>query len=745
MALAEGTRLGPYCIVELIGSGGMGDVYRAQDPRLGREVAIKVLRGVLDRIAFERFEREARAVASLAHPNTLVVFDVGEENGIPFLVTELLTGNTLRQRLHGPLPVDQTLSIVRQIADALIAAHDKGVIHRDLKPENVFVLPNGVVKLLDFGLVRQIAPTSPDTETRLTTAAGSVVGTVAYMAPEQARGLDCDARTDLFALGVMFYEMLAGRRPFAAATPVDVLAAILTAEPAPFAPGVAPRPLEAIIRRALAKDAAARFPSVREFLFALDTFARDGEATDQLHSDTPHSIAVLPFVDLSPQRDHEYFCDGMAEEILNALARLPGLRVASASRSFQFRGGGVDARSAARELGVEAVLEGSLRSTGERLRVGARLVDAAAGHVLWSEQFDRDGADVFGVQDEIARRVVSAVKPKLIAALPSKVVRPLTDKPEAYALYLKGRFHWNKRTERGLTDSIECFNQARAVDPRFARAAVGLADAYAMLGVHNLRRPDDVMPRARAAALDALGLDDALAEAHGSLALVRAVYEWERQEAVGQYEQMLRLDEQYAVGLQSYAVHGLVPLRRFDEALELLQRALAIDPVSLPINGTLGFVLTLADRPVEAVDVLRHSLELAPHAMTHFFLGNALSDLGDAVRALEHLHTAVSLSGSRPDTVAALGYALAKAGNRAAARAVLAQLAEQSTHRYVSPVGTARVHAALGETAAAVNALEQAAQLRATDLTWINVEPPFRRLAAQPAFMALLQRLRLPG
>jgi serine/threonine protein kinase/tetratricopeptide (TPR) repeat protein len=742
MSLAAGTRLGRYRILDLIGTGGMGEVYRAEDPRLSREVAVKVLRS-LDTVALKRFEREARAVASLAHPNTLAVYDVGEHKGLPYLVSELLSGQTLRKRLARPMPLSDTLPIVRQIADALIAVHEKGIVHRDLKPENVFILLNGTVKLLDFGVARPMTTATPAADPRgATPTTSTVMGTVAYMAPEQASGMDCDGRTDLWALGVMFYEMLAGRRPFGGETFMDTLAAVLTVDPEPLAAAVVPAPLTAIIQRTLAKEPADRFSSVKEFVVALDAFSAGADVAERpLHAAARPSVAVLPFVDLSPHRDHDYFCDGMAEEILNALARLPELRVTSSTRSFQFRGRNVDAQSAGAALGVQAVLEGSVRTTGDRLRVGARLVDAAGGDVLWSQQFDRDAADVFGVQNEIARMVVRAIEPTL--SLPSKLLRPVTSRSEAYTIYLKGRFHWNKRTPRGLTDSIACFLEARSIDPQFARAAAGLADAYSMLGIHNLRAPDDVMPQAREAAVAALELDEALPDAHAALAVVRGVYEWERQQALDEYEQMRRLDPQFAAGLQSYAVHGLVPVARLEDALDVLRTALDVDPVSLPINFTLGFVLTLADRPEQAVDVLRRTLELEPHVMTHFFLGNALTELSDHARAIEHLQTALSLSGVRPDILAALGSALARSGNRDGARGVLTQLAELDSTRYVSPVGIARVHAALGESDAAFAALEHAARRRATDLTWLHVEPAFRPLANDPRFTALLARLRL--
>ena len=753
MSLVEGTRLGPYRILSLIGAGGMGEVYRAADPRLGREVAIKVLRGALDAAALDRFRREARIIAALAHPNTLSIFDVGDEGGMPFIVSELLAGGTLRTKLFGPLPVNEAIGIARQIAAALSAAHERGVIHRDLKPENVFILPDGTIKLLDFGLARQARPVVSDEETMLVsrldtqidTQAGMISGTVGYMAPEQARGEDGDSRTDVFALGVVLYEMLTGTRPFTGATSIDVIAAVLTSSPKPVPSAVGlPPALESAVRKAMAKDPMQRFQSAQEFAAVLGSFGKDDSKYRPPVAPPATSIAVLPFADLSPQKDHQYFCDGIAEEILNGLSRLPGLRVASASRSFRLRGSEVDASSAGSMLGVQSVLEGSVRATGDRLRVSARLVDAADGHVLWSEQFDRTLADVFAVQDDIAHKVVAALTPKLSQTLPTHLVLPATENPDAYALYLKGRFHWNKRTERGFLDSISCFEEARAIEPQFARAAAGLADAYAMLAIYGLRSPADVMPQAKSAAFTALELNDSLAEAHAALGLVRGVYEWDRHGAIAHFERMRVLDGQYASGLQSYAVHALAPLGRHDEAIDLLRRALTIDPVSLAVNGTIGFVLTLADRQPEAVDVLRRTLDLEPHPMVHFFLGIALSELGEYTAGLDHLRTAASLSGRRADTLGALGWALALAGNVEEATSVRRDLADQAASRFVSPVATARINIAIGDVDAAVAALERAADVRATDLTWIGVEPPFRPLAGHPGFTRLLERLQLP-
>jgi serine/threonine-protein kinase len=453
---------------------------------------------------------------------------------------------------------------------------------------------------------------------------------------------------------------------------------------------------------------------------------------------------VLPFADLSPQKDHQYFCDGIAEEILNGLARLPGLRVASASRSFRLRGADVDTLSAGSTLGVQSVLEGSVRAIGERLRVSARLVDAADGHVLWSEQFDRTLADVFAVQDDIAHKVVSALTPKLSQSVPTQLVVPVTENPDAYSLYLKGRFHWNKRTERGFLDSISCFEQARAIDPQFARAAAGLADSYAMLGIYGLRPPGEVMPQAKSAAFAALELNDALPEAHAALGLVRGVYDWDRAAAVAHFDRMLALDPNYASGLQSYAVHALAPLGRHDEAIDLLRRALVIDPVSLAVNGTIGFVLTLADRQHEAVTVLRRALDLEQHGMIHFFLGIALAQLGEHAPAIEHLRAAVSSTNRRRDTLGGLGWALALAGQTDEALAVRQELMDQAASRYSSPVALARIQVALGERDAAAEALELAADVRAADLTWIGVEPTFRPLAGHPRFTRLLERLQLP-
>jgi serine/threonine-protein kinase len=749
MPLAPGSLLGPYQVRDLVAEGGMGAVYRARDPRLERDVAIKVIRHGLDAENLARFEREARAVAALSHPNVLAIFDIGWEGEVPYLVTELLVGRTLRAlMLAAAVPAADVLPIARQIIDALAAVHALGIVHRDLKPENVFLLDNGFVKLMDFGLAHQWS--APDTLTHVATSPGVVMGTLGYMAPEQVRGIACDARTDVFALGVLLYEMVSGRRPFQGATQADTIAAVLTREPEPLAvPHGLPAALGAVVHRALAKEPGGRFESVRAFGAALAAAgAPTATATPATvpPDEAAVSLAVLPFVDLSPDRDHEYFCQGIAEEILGGLAKVPGIRVAPASAAQRYRGPDVDLSALGRALNVAAALEGSVRASGDRLRIAVRLTDIATGHITWSAQLDRRLADVFEVQDDIARTVVEALHGGLPAAgLPSRLVPPATPDAEAYALYLRGRFHWNERTEAALVESARCFQRAIDRDARFARALAGLADTQVAFGIYGLRPPGSVMPGARTAARAALRLDETLAEAHASLGTVLALYEWDWAAAEQAFARGIALDPAYATGLQWYALHVLAPQGRFVEALDVVRQALRVDPVALPVLVSLGLVHHFAGQDDTAADVLEGAIQTDDtFSPAHFFMAHVRSTLGDQGRAYAHATRALELSGKWAEAVAVRGVVAARAGAMDEARAALEDLQRLAMTRYVSPGVVAQVQCALGSKDAAMESLSAAVEARATDIAWLAVRPALASLREDPRFLALVDRLGVP-
>src|SRR6185503_10474918 len=517
MPLAPGTQLGPYVVVAPLGAGGMGEVYRARDPRLGREVAIKVLPTALasDPTRLERFATEARAAAALNHPNILSVHDVSAE-GAPFVVFELLEGETLRERA-GHISPRQAVDYAGQIARGLAAAHDKGVTHRDLKPDNVFVTTDGQVKILDFGLARLAeAPAASALSalpTREQTAPGTILGTSGYMAPEQVRGLPADHRADIFALGVLLYEMLTGQRAFQRLSTAETQAAVPRDDPPP-APSARPLPpaLDRLVRRCLAKRPEDRFQSARDLVFALEAVAPGSDPAAAPAEPSVPSIAVLPFVDMSPGRDQEYFCEGLAEELINALTRLRGVRVAARTSSFQFRGESLDVRTIAERLKVRTVLEGSVRKAGERLRIMVQLIEAAGGYHLWSERYDRELKDVFAIQEEIAESVARALSLVLSDQERDVLQRRPTSSLEAYDFYLKGR-RCLAHLSTNLRFAAPHFRRAIDLDPRFALAWAGLAEAgfwlYSWWGGHpeDLRQADEASRRA-------LELAPELAEVH---------------------------------------------------------------------------------------------------------------------------------------------------------------------------------------------------------------------------------------
>jgi serine/threonine protein kinase len=563
MSLAAGARLGPYEVISLLGAGGMGEVYRARDRKLGRDVAIKVLPPDVarDPERLARFQREARSAAALNHPHIVTVHSVEEDHGVHFLTMELIEGQGLDQLIPADgLPVEQVVDIAAALADALAAAHDKGIVHRDLKPGNVMVGGDGRVKVLDFGLAKALAAEDPSAiaDYTLTSAGrteiGAVLGTPAYMSPEQIEGRAVDHRSDIFSLGVVVYEMATGQRPFQSDNHAGLISSILRDTPPPASSirrGL-PEGIQRVIERCLQKDPHARPANARELKSSL---SRAASSVTSLAGE--QSVAVLPFKSLSADPNDEFLADGVTEEILNALAHIPGLKVTGRSSAFSFKGRSEDLRSVGSKLGVSTILEGTLRRAGDRLRITAQLINAASGYQLWSERYDRVMEDVFAVQDEIATTIAQRLRVSLESSRDGRSAQRPTKDLAAYELYLKGRA---LLYQRGLSilRAIECLTQAVALDPEYAQAWAGLADGYTASGYSGFGRPDDVMPRALDAARRALGLDPNLAEAHNAFACSTLLYERNYELAEREFRRAIELNPNYQ---QARAWYGLFSLQ----------------------------------------------------------------------------------------------------------------------------------------------------------------------------------------
>ena len=710
MTLPPGTRLGPYEIVATLGAGGMGEVYRARDARLGREVALKVLPSEVatspDRL--RRFEQEARAASAISHPNLLTVFDIGEQDGVRFLVTELLEGETLRDLLErGPTSAAKALELTAQFARGLAAAHERGIVHRDLKPENLFLTRDGHAKILDFGLAKVLEPTAPQElatqvggfptrhpphpqhppDARQETAPGLVFGTVAYMSPEQVRGRPADARSDLFSLGVVLLEMLTGRPPFRRDSAAETMAAILKEEPPRLSTsGVQlPPALERVVRRLIAKVPAERYPTARALLADLEGpaaahgsgisgvsggaggasaasrsagfgssagFAGSGSSGIRLAA-APPSIAVLPFADMSPARDQDYFCEGMAEELIHALARLPGLRVASRTAAFQFKGHAGDMRAVGDRLGVESVLEGSVRKAGERLRITLQLVDVASGYQQWTGRYDRDLADVFAVQEEIAVAVAQALR-GVLAEIERKASAPApTHSVEAYECYLRGRQFFSRFDRRSLHLAREMFRRAAEIDSDYALAYAGVADCAAFL-FGMWRGGEAALAEADTASRRALELAPGLASTHASRALALFL-DGSFDDAGVEFEVALRLDP-----LQFEALYFYARMRfeqgQVEEAAALFERAMGARPEDYQAPVLLGMARRALGQEAGSLEALRRGLdvvsrhvELNPDDARAYYLGGlACVRLGERERGLEWGARALELEPEEP-------------------------------------------------------------------------------------------------
>ena len=741
---------GRYHVEREIAVGGMATVYLALDLKHQRRVALKTMHSSLLDHAADRFVREIRVTARLSHPHILPLLDSGEALGVPYYVMPFVEGETLRDRLarETRLSLDDAVHVALEVADALAYAHAQGVIHRDIKPANI-LLSGRHALVADFGVAKAMSSSVPDDSQ---TQVGLILGTLAYMSPEQAVGeAFIDSRSDIFSLGAVLYEMLVGEKAFAGATQQEMLARrFLDAAPsAQLKRAEVPAEVDRVIARALASDPADRYATAGEFEEALTAAWRSGAFfTGAIRiagnpKEVP-SLAVLPFENLSGDAENEYLSDGITEEILTSLARRRTIRVCARVSSFAMRKSPDDVRAIASRLGVRNVLTGTVRRIQDRLRVSVQLIDARDGFQRWSERYDRTLADVFAIQDEIGASIATALNATLLGEeMPAPPALP-PPSIEVYETFLRGRFFWNRRTSEGTRRAIECLRQAIRMDPSYAPAHAGLADAWVTQAIYGLVAPSEAMPQARQSAEAALALNPALAEARAALATVVAAYDWDLHRAETMFRQAIALNPQYPAAHQGLAIMCLTPSGRSDAALDEMHRALTLDPLSPVLRVTLSSVLLYAREYEKAVDATRSVLDLDPiFAPAHYFLCQSFVHLGELQTAIVHGEHAVEFSGSSSETLAALGLALAVAGRQERAREISDSLAERARSAYVSPTHRAHIHLGLGETDVALDLLAQAALVRAPDLIWLGVRPVYDAVRGEPRFQALLKQLKL--
>jgi serine/threonine-protein kinase len=722
----------------------MGEVYRARDIRLDRVVAIKVLpeRVAVDPQFRERFEREARAISRLNDPGICIVHDVGHAEGVAFIVMELVEGETLRAWMHRqPRPAVQSVTrIATDVARALAAAHAAGIVHRDIKPDNVIIRPDGSVKVLDFGVAKMTTADAADFATRAPdTAPGIVVGTTEYMAPEQARGGAVDARADVFSVGVVMYEMLAGRSPFRGATATDTVVAILQHDPPPV---TLHRPettsgLSRVIATCLEKSPERRYASGRELASELDAIAQRGGAPEQASP----SIAVLPFVNMSADPENDYFCDGIAEDLIGALAKIEHLQVAARTSSFAFKGRHADLQEIGRVLRVRAVLEGSVRKAGSRLRVSAQLVNVDDGFQLWSERYDRQLEDVFAIQDEISMAIVTALKGRLVGEEKVALAKRQTDDVEAYQMYMRGRHHWYRWTAESLAKAKDYWQQALVVDPRYALPHVGLADVELGAGGAGLIPYSEMLPKAKSELALALSLDPDLDEAWTLMGVVH-FFEWDFEAADRAVAKALalnpRLGHAHSVRACNEVFRG-----RPEHALAPAKRSIELDPLSTLWLNVLAYTHLAAGDRRSAAECVYSVLTFDPGAwMAHYIKGLLCVAEGRAADAVSTFEDAVRCSGGALYMAGALACARGLAGDREGAERGLAGLQERASHEYVPPLSYAYAFLACGRVDEAFEWLDRALSDGDVWVTWVAWSPLFATLRSEARMEDFLRRLR---
>ena len=789
-----GQTISHYLMVEKIGAGGMGVVYKAKDTRLARFVALKFLPDDVahDPHALERFRLEARAASVLNHPGICTIYDIGEQDGRAFIAMEFIDGETLRSHIHGKaLPLEEILKLGTQVAEALDAAHAEGIIHRDIKPTNIFVTKRGQAKVLDFGLAK-LVPTglasanadfgeSQDSNS----IAGIISGTPSYMSPEQIRGDDLDPRTDIFSLGLVLYEMATGRRAFGGGTGGAIIEAVLTRPPVSVRSinlNIPPT-LEKIIEKALHKDRSQRYQHAADMLVDLQQLRRDPDfgrrdregdtesvlistadpssstgkrrsptsrvQTGALRPERPSkgigALAVFPFENLSRDPENEYLSDGIPGSLINILATVPRLRVIAQSTVFRYKGQRIDPQAVGRELNVRAVLTGRMMQSGGFLRIGTELVDVATGAQLWGAQFDRKPGDIFVIQDEISNEISARLRLQLTRAEKKRLIKRHTEDAEAYRLYLKGRHHWNRWTEEGFYKAIGYFQQAVEKDPSYALAYAGLADSYVLLGWNSYLAPKDAFPRGKAAAITALQLDQGLGEAHTPLAAALWLYDWQWQDAQTEFKRSLELNPAYPTANHWHAEY-VMTMGRQVEAIAKMKNSQELDPLSLIINVAIGWAFYMARRYDEAIEQLLRTAELDPnYPVTYWILGLVYRITGRYELAIAAGEKGVNLSGGSPLMRAALAHTYGVSGRTKEALQVLDDLTKPANHKYVAPHFLAGIHIGLGENDRAIEYLEKSYKEHSHWLIYLHIDPSMDALRSDPRFQDLLRRVGLPA
>lgn len=737
----------------------MGVVYKAEDTNLKRNVALKFLPPELisDSNAKKRFMLEAQAASSLDHPNICGIHDIAEDDGQLFIIMTCYDGESLKDMIkRGPLKFEDAMDVAVQIAQGLRCAHQKGIVHRDIKPANIIMTSGRIAKIVDFGLAKYFEQSG-------ITKSGSRVGTTTYMSPEQMRGEEVDTRTDIWSLGVMLYEMITGHWPFRGEHEAAMMYSILNEDPQPmekFRQGV-PNVLKSIIIKSIEKDKGERYQNVNEMLTDLkdagehltDAISISQTAVDKTKpwtkssnktspgENTQPSIAVLPFTNLSTDPENEYFSDGMSEEIINALTKVIGLHVVARTSAFAFKGKNEDIREIGRKLHVENVLEGSVRKSGNRLRITAQLIKISDGYHLWSERFDRTMDDVFTIQDEISLSIVDKLKVTLLESEKGALAKRPTENIQAYHLFLQGRYSINKYTRESLQYAIEKFKKALSLAPNYAEAYAGIGEAYHYLGMMGSLPAQDTYPKAREFAQKAINIDPTIADAHVVLGTVKLFFDWNWEEAENSYKKAIELNPNCVQGRAHFAFF-LVCMDRMNESLAQSTAAYSLDPLYSPLNH--GVILLRMGRLSEAREQLQKSVEFEPgqpHSL--WMMGHVDVMLGRYEEGLSTIRNALALSGNNAMILAGLGWSSAIAGNRAEAFKVLQELDERSKHEHIYPYLSAKIYSALGENDLAFEWLDKAFHEHDYALSTILTDESLAGLHQDPRFDELLKKMKL--